>query len=269
MLPAPPRIAVLGDSHSAFFFKGGMGRARLGLPDPAPWEVVGRSISGASVAGFRPGNGRLDVKAVVRDQLPLHTHMVLAFGQVDLELGYYYRLVVKGEQVSPAAYVAWLAGIYRDFLADLDLGACDVALKGVNPTALGPKHFSARYVSRIVLEQDADEAAAIARVLPHVLSQDEQNAMHYAFNAELASLADDLGIRYFDLVPLLTEPHPSGGPARLSDLHRRAAFDHHVANTVWMRRKHYEAAGTVFGLADEQGPASVRAARAGAVTALP
>lgn len=251
MPAAPPPVAVFGDSHSTFFFKGGAGNGRLRLPNPLPWEIVeGGAISGASVAGFRPRKTRLDVKGRIRAELQQHRRMVLAFGQVDLELGYYFRLVVKQEQITPEEYVAWLTGIYGDFLADLDLGTCDLAVKGVNPTALAPRRFSARYVSRIVLRKgETDEGAAMAKVLPFILEEDEQNAMHYAFNAALASVASDLDVRYFDLVDLLTEPHPDGGPARLSDLHRRAAFDHHVANTVWVRRKHYEAVGEVFGLA--------------------
>lgn len=251
MRPAPTRIAVFGDSHAALFFRGGLTYPQLGIPRPVPYDVVrGGVITGGSVAGFRPGDSKLDVKGKVLAQLPRLTHLVLAFGQVDLELGYYYRLAVKGEQTTPEEYVAWLAKIYRTYLEDLETGDCRVALKGVNPTALVPKGFAARYVSRIVLRAgESDPAAAVAAVTPYILRQDDQNAMHYAFNATLRGIARDLDMAYFDLVDALTEPNPTrGGPPRLSDLHRRAADDHHVANTVWVRRRHWEAAGAAFGL---------------------
>ncbi len=249
---AAPEITVLGDSHSAFFFPTPFFAGRCGYPFPLPYRVTGRAIPAASLAGFRPGVSTLRVKETIAEALPQTRHLVLAFGQVDLELGYYYRLAVKQEKTNPADYVDWLIGIYRSFMATLGTGDCAVALKGVNLTALTPKPFAVRYVSRIVMEgKSIEQAAADAMIAPHILSEAEQNRMHLAFNRKIAALAQELGHRYFDL-----NDHISDGPAqalaavppRLADQFKTGFFDHHLADTVVVRRMHYEAVGRVFGL---------------------
>lgn len=247
-----PKITVFGDSHSAFFFPTPFFAGRCGYGVPLPYGVTGKSIAAASLAGFRPGVTTLKVKETITEALPAAERMVLAFGQVDLELGYYYRLAVKKEAISPESYVDWLIGIYRDFLAGLATGGCRVALKGVNLTALTPKLFAVRYVSRIVMEgKKIDQSVADDMVAPHILSEPEQNRMHLAFNHRLAALAAELGHGYFDINDRLSEGPAqalAGATPRLADQFKTGFFDHHLADTVVVRRIHYEALGRVSGL---------------------
>jgi hypothetical protein len=248
-----PTIAVFGDSHSALFqptpFYGG----RLGLKVPLPYRINGRVIAAASVAGFRPGKSTLMVKETIREALPDAERVILAFGQVDLELGYYYRRAIKGEAISPDAYVDALIGIYAAFVADLPVAHCRLALKGVNLTALAPRAFATRYVARIVKDGTTltwDQAQA--RVEPFILSEDAQNEMHLRFNDALAAFAGRMGHAYFDLVGETgngSARHLSAMPLRLADEYRVGGFDHHLADTVAVRRMHYVAAGRAFGLA--------------------
>ncbi|GAB3177074.1 hypothetical protein GCM10027060_00790 [Nesterenkonia halophila] len=248
----PQMVSVLGDSHSTLFFPTHFYAGRLGYRDSLPVRVTGRSIRAASLAGFRPGSSKLNVKEEISAALAEAQKLVLAFGQVDLELGYYYRLAIKQEEIEPTRYVEWLLAIYRDFLNGLELAPCDVALKGVNLTALSPRGFATRYVSRIVTEgKDMTWKEAVPVVRPHVLSEGEQNAMHLAFNAGLAQLTEELGLRYFDLnEELATSPHPAlaAGPITLADQFKTGAFDHHVADTVVARRVHYEGLLKAFDL---------------------
>lgn len=248
----PQLVSVFGDSHSTLFFPTHFYAGRLGYRETLPVRVTGRAVRAASLAGFRPGSSKLNVKDEIASALPEAQRMVLAFGQVDLELGYYYRLAIKQEETDPTCYVEWLLGIYRDFLNSLEHAQCDVALKGVNLTALSPRGFAIRYVSRIVTEgKDMTWKEAVPVVRPHVLSEDEQNAMHLAFNAGLAQLARELGLRYFDLnEELAASPHPAlaAEPIRLADQFKTGAFDHHVADTVVARRVHYEGLLKAFDL---------------------
>lgn len=248
--PAPD-IHVFGDSHAKFFFRTGFYAGRHRLAAPLRYRVQGQYIPASSVAGFRPGDRKLNVKDTIREALPRVQRMILAFGQVDLELGYYYRLVIKKETVTPDSYVAWLLGIYRDFLSTLIAPGITpgpaVALKGVNLTALAPEPFAAKYIARIIDPEDRDDfRAAKSALLPLVLSEDAQNAMHLDFNTGLAALAEEKGLGYFDLVQE-TSAKASATP-RLGDAYRPADFDHHLVDSVAVRRMHYIAAGKVFGL---------------------
>ncbi|MBW6402008.1 hypothetical protein KPL78_29450 [Roseomonas sp. HJA6] len=248
----PTTISVFGDSHSAFFFEVPFFAGRLGLASPPPYRITGQHIPGASVAGFRPGQTKLKVKETIRRTLPSATHAIFAFGQVDLELGYYYRNAIKQEKVVPKTYVEWLIGIYEEFLSDLDDAHCRVALKGVNLTTLAPRPFAARYVARIVMEGTTVTAEQAQKLIgPFILSEDAQNAMHLDFNAALAALAQRTGRGYFDLVAQTGNGNIRGlsaAPPRLADHFRTAKLDHHLADTVVVRRLHVEAAGRAFGL---------------------
>ena len=245
-------ILVLGDSHSAYFSETPFFAGRLGLRPSLPYRVSGRVIAGASVAGLRNSGSRLKTKEAIREELPRCQYLILAFGQVDLELGYYHRLAVKKETLEPDTYVDWLIGIYSTFLSDLPTDGCRVALKGVNLTALAPRAFAARYVSRIAKAGTELTAAEMEqRVAPLILREDAQNAMHLRFNAALARCAAEAGHAYFDLTAQLgngTVNMLSREPPRLADQFRTAGFNHHLADTIVVRRLHYEAAGRVFGL---------------------
>ncbi|MDO5704131.1 MAG: hypothetical protein Q4G49_03540 [Paracoccus sp. (in: a-proteobacteria)] len=242
-----PVIRFIGDSHSAYFEEVAHFGGRLSLSEPLPFRITGDAVSGASVAGFRPQASKLNVREKIASIT--EGRLILAFGQVDLELGYYYRLAIKKEQIAPESYVDWLTGIYRDFVAGIDPARVDLALKGVNLTVLTPKTFAARYVSRIIHDAQAMRRAhAQELVAPLILSEADQNRMHLAFNARLADLAAQIGCRYFDVVDQTRDPDAPGDVPRLADAHRTAKFDHHLADTVAVRRIHYLAAGRAFGL---------------------
>lgn len=252
MAPTQPTICVFGDSHSALFLQSPFFAGRLGLKVPLPYRITGRAITAASVAGFRPGRSTLMVKDTIREALPSNERMILAFGQVDLELGYYYRLSIKKETITPEEYIEFLIGIYANFIADLPIKDCRLVFKGANLTSLSPRGFAARYISRIVKEGSSlspDEAQAL--VEPFVLSEDAQNDMHLRFNDALAQFAKQAGHGYFDLVSETGNGsirNISSVPLRLADEYRVGALDHHIADTVAARRLHYEAAGRAFGL---------------------
>lgn len=246
-----PYIKVFGDSHSKFFFEGICHFGRIGVRSPAPFRVVGKAINAASVAGLRGENSTLNVASTIKEELPLTERLLLAFGQVDLELGYYYRLCVKKESKAPEEYVEWLIDIYSKFLDKLSLSNVTVALKGVNLTALSPKPFALRYISRIVTE--GKRVGRLEReqlVRPFLLSEDKQNEMHLMFNSRLKNAASEKGFLYFDLVQQTSDGWINGqstGLPRLTDDFKTGYFDHHLADTVRVRRLHFEAAGRAFG----------------------
>src|SRR5699024_2661525 len=245
-----PTIVTIGDSHSKFFGPPKYFAGRAGLRTPLRYTIEPNPISAASVAGFRPGVSTLDVKTKVHQALTGASMAILSFGQVDLELGLYYRRAVKGEEWEAEQYAAWLAEIYANFLDSLDLSGTRIAVKGVNLTALRPRQFAIRYISRIVTKDEGQtQAERNASVAPHMLSEPEQNRLHLSFNDKVRIAAEARGFGYFDLVRETSEEADTGSVTpRLGENFLTAAFDHHLADTIPVRRMHYEAAGKVFGI---------------------
>ncbi|MBE3637385.1 hypothetical protein [Mangrovicoccus algicola] len=244
------KVHVYGDSHSYLFYGRRHYRHRLELGRPLRFTVTGGSIRAASLSGFRSSNSTLGVREKILSVLPDARHLALCFGQVDLELGYCYRAAIKGEPVDPGTYPAWLLDIYDGFIDHLLPSGCEIALKGVNLTALQSDIFAAAYVSRLILETgNVQLDDAMAQIKPHILGHDAQNAMHLAFNAGLRDLAASRGLRYFDINDEISQPPAGSGKApRIAGHHMPGAPDHHLADTKATRLIHYNALGRCFGL---------------------
>ena len=178
-------IHVFGCSHSKFFFNGAQVARRLDL-EGLGIQIEGRFVRAASVAGFRPRRSTLETKEIINSALPQAKALCLAFGQVDLELGYYYRVVVKEEELTPSAYVAWLCGIYEEFVDGLPIAPDQLAFKGMNLTVLTEPKFTYRYVKRTIKQQgNIDKVEKLEKLEAAILSEDAQNGMSLAMNEGL------------------------------------------------------------------------------------
>ena len=226
-----------------------MQRLRLGLK-PDAVDIRGQSINAASIAGFRPRKSTLDTKKVILGHAHKARKMVLAFGQVDLELGYYFRKVIKEENITPTVYVDWLIDIYAAFIADLKFPTEHLAVKGVNLTVLGEPTFTHHYVKRIITERQGDHAfqnAALSRVM---LSENQQNSMHLDFNRKLKLLTATIGVKYFDLVEETSKLNKDGNPdptCGLDILWAPSKPDHHLVDSLATRKLHFQKLFDTFG----------------------
>lgn len=243
-----PQIHVFGDSHCQYFFRMPQDTVRIGLRGPRKFTFTGQSTPGAALAGLRPGPSTLDTKAAIADALPSASHLILAFGQVDLEIGFYHRVLNKGEDLDPKAYVAWLLAVYTDYLDTiLPQTQAKIALKGVNLTTLAPRPYAARTILRLI---DRDNRLWDTIPTPELVatfhSEDEQNAMHLDFNAGLERLAANRGLGYFDIVKETAVT--DDGAIRLNDLYKPGRYNHHIVDNIVVRRFHYMAAARIFGL---------------------
>lgn len=252
---ADSTIHVFGDSHSQYFFAAaGDAYRRLGV-DKDKILILGEPICSASLTGLRSNASTVQAREKITVAASETERLILGFGQVDLEFGYYYRLVMKGEKITPHSFVEWLIGIYRNFLDTLDVHDIPIALKGVNLTVMTEQNFRLEVTSRIVIETETclearkksvHKASEIYRVL---LSEEQQNAMHLNFNMQLKKLADEYEYIYFDLNHELANgaKHNSGIP-RVSSLFQPADHDHHIADSLYIRAIHLHAATNVFNL---------------------
>lgn len=210
---------------------------RLGL-SREDFDVRGQAIHAASVAGFRGKVSTLNTKKIIEDALPNAERLTLGFGQVDLELGYYYRLIVKQEEgLEEQSYVKWLVGIYQRFISDL-LSNCSIPLviKGANATVLSTPFFTQYYVSRIISDGKGSKQQWRRKLESCLLSEDQQNKMTYDFNAQMKSWCSEHGVGYFDVNSGICDPKT--GRVRL-EFHR-AQPDHHLTDSLYVRKLHLD-----------------------------
>jgi len=210
-------------------------------------------IYGASLIGLRGESGKLKVRDAIRGIAKESSHLVLAFGQVDLELGYYYRNVIKGEKVSPTEFVDALISSMRLFFGEVDLGAIRCALKGVNLTAYNDRAFASRYIGGILSERYAQDAVeeVVKMTRAEFLGEVGQNEMHVLFNNRISSLANERGYAYFDINHYLASKDSRGvpiSPPVVDPTFLSIRKDHHVVKSLAMYREHYLAVGNAFSI---------------------
>ncbi len=248
-------LCIFGDLHSAYFFNEPYFPDRLALPKPLPFKVEGRCMFNAALLEGSLEVDQTDIFSVIAPLLPQTERLCLAFGQVDLELGFYRQRLVDRVMADPVEIVEDCLTAYADLLDGLDLRGIDVMLKGVNLTAVAPPTAAALFLGRRLGGQpNLSPQKARRELFPLMLDEAAQNAMHLRFNDGLRALAKDRGFGYFDIVAQLMQPAPGVAPRhpdrpQLADRFKSGGFDHRLADTVVCRRLHYMAAARAFGLA--------------------
>lgn len=251
-----PFAHVFGCSHSAYFHSADLVLKRLRSVMDVP-RVAGEAIQAASVMGFRPQASTLDTKAIVSRAAAEADRLVLAFGQVDLELGYYYRRVIKREEIDPVRFIEDLVGHYAGFIETLPVSRERIAVKGVNLTVLEDREFTFKYTRRIIFDEKSGSAPKTKRarhamrvaLKQALLPTDVQNAMHLAYNSLLADWAAGAGVRYFDINHAIARRDAGGlrnPELGLDPDFAPAGFDHHIADTIGIRALHLRAMQAAF-----------------------
>lgn len=244
--PRQPAFAMaFGCSHLEYLLTDPLCLERIAPKGVLPF-LRGRAFGGGAIAGLRPQDSTLNTKEVIHRRAPNARRLVLAFGQVDLEFGFYHRNLVKGEGWAVEAYVDWLIGIYTDFAKTLAHPAPDrIAFKAPNLTVAKTDAFRIRYMSKIIAGQLPPEMlAALPRDLTGTgLSAREQDAMTLLFNQKLSEACMAQGWRFFDINPQLAARNAAGArdmTLGIDPAFIPAADDHHLADTLEVRRLHHQ-----------------------------
>ena len=201
-------VTIVGDSHVELFEH--LATEPLELPDGRIVDANVLAVKGATIRGCGRKKSTLDVR---RNSLgairPIDQAVVLCYGQVDIELGYYYRLHVKREELEYEAFAQELADSYVERIAALPLVATPI-LKGVNLSVLTHSRRRAIiFTSQILFEtpDDAEKREALVAELEEVFPEaDELDRRHRIFNAYLKAACLRQGVEYFDFLEATTEP---------------------------------------------------------------
>lgn len=197
------KFNILGDSHTEYFKISPILKFELSVLEDVDADI--EVIHGASIIGLGKRQSTLSVNKLIEDKVTDDSYNVLCFGQVDLELGYYYRKIVKKENITSKEYIAMLVQTYFDFILSLKISHDSIVVKGVNLTTLKHPHFSMSYVARIIIEniEKKDQAPYMKHLRKIYDSESIRNEMLLEFNSILSIRLSKVGIKYFDINDLI------------------------------------------------------------------
>jgi hypothetical protein len=230
-------LNVYGDSHTRFFALIPE-LSRFKKKYLAGFDVNVRFFGGSTVLGLPRRKSTLSVNIEISDTVA-DAITVLNFGQVDVELGYFYRKVVKGEDIDFDDFTERLVESYKTFLSSVMDRARMIIVKGVNPPVLIPQGKATKYIARIISsKQERKKHVRQLELLREMLpSIQERTSMSKRYNARLKKTCDGLGLCYFDIWDVLINKKTG----RVKDLFIPARRNHHLVDSVWIRRQHWKA----------------------------
>lgn len=230
------KICIFGDSHSRYF------EVNKKLLFHAPWlkdyDIDVHKIPASSIIGLGKKRSKLNVAKEIQDHLQKNALNVFCFGQVDMELGYYFKKIVKKELWDLKKFADYLLKKYVEFIKGLDVHPSFVCVKGLNLTVLKYQDFALSYTKRIILENVSDEAEV--REMNLVMKKEmesfsERNSATLYFNASLKKVSKENGWEYFDVNDFISGFNPGKG---VLDSYIPASFDHHLTDTIEVRKLH-------------------------------
>jgi lysophospholipase L1-like esterase len=230
-------VYVFGDSHSKYFQL--TKQVKNVYHYPADLSVKVMSFKGATVSGFGKRESTLNVKLhlkdIIKEEQP--DHICLNFGQVDLELGYFYKKYVKSENVNFEDFVSKQVTTYLEFVKELS-NVIPCVVKGLNlPALCFDSDKAINYTKRIITENIADPVVAgkvLSKMKANFPSDYERTQMLLHYNNILKSSCEKEGIPYFDINDSLKNNDSGLLDIKFIPANR----DHHIVDSLQVRHMH-------------------------------
>jgi hypothetical protein len=230
-------IYVFGDSHSKYFQLSK--QVRNVFPYPHDLSIKVMPFKGATVSGFGKRESTLNVKSNLKDIIEREKpdYICLNFGQVDLELGYFYKKYVKNENVDFERFVVMQVETYMEFVTEL-LNTVPCVVKGLNLPALCFDSSKAISYTKKIITENIREPEVSSKVLSEMKgnfpSDYERTQMLLYYNCILKSNCEQKGIPYFDINDNLI--NNDNGLLDLKFI--PAGKDHHIVDSLQVRDMH-------------------------------
>jgi len=198
-----------------------------------------------AISGFGKRKSSLNSREIFVKEVNQFKPNVLCFalGQVDIELGYYYKKVVKGDDIDFNSFALALVDTYiKNTIAlinELGIDLHKVIFKGINLSVLTNSRMKAvNYTSRIITENISDRDSILEykkKLNAAFPSSLERSYYHLKFNKALQEAAIASGMKYFDINSLVEDKDNKG----LVDLkYIPAGQDHHLVDSLYIRSLH-------------------------------
>ena len=234
------KVLVFGDSHSTYFnISSEMETKRVSNKI----NIKTISMLGSTIAGFGKRKSTLSVRETFLSQMELEKpdYVVFALGQVDMELGYFYRKVIKNEIVEMDKYIKSVLDVYIQSIVDLKknklFNNVEIIIKGINNPCLTHNRDKAiNYTNRVIIENGEKEkipeyTEMLKKIFP---SAHERVKNHSQFNQSVRRACQKEGFTYFDLNDDLC----SKKTGFVLDKFYPANEDHHIVDSFFIRKLH-------------------------------
>lgn len=239
-------IFCLGDSHTRYFKKANT-LAWSGILSRTSPSVTAFDYVAASAKGFAAGpTSRFAYRSFRRDyEANCPDFICLGYGQVDAEMGFYFRKFVKGYTGSAEAD---LSGVFDAYIqmAEATVKTRPLVFKGPNPSTLRIDiqlltHSFQRLVVRIT---DTEERKVIWTAMNERPPSVTDHAMNNCTAAAiLKSKVEKAGHIYFDI---RSEVEDSATPGMARWEHVPAISDVHLCDSFHVRKAHADRLFGVF-----------------------
>ncbi|GGW58661.1 hypothetical protein [Alishewanella tabrizica] len=233
------KVLILGDSHSMYFSLNNelkqINESFRGV------NIKVLSIPGSTILGFGKRSSTLNSRDFfIKELISFKPDFIcFALGQVDIELGFFYRKVVKKEDLNIFDYVSMLIAAYLNSVENIqnEFGMPDssICFKGINISVLtSSREKAVEYTSRIINENIEDSELKLkhhddlAATYPSNL---ERYRNHMYFN-EVLNGAVKNRYKYFDINDVIKCPNVLG-VCRLEFIPSKK--DHHLLDSLFMR----------------------------------
>ncbi|WP_428036922.1 hypothetical protein [Amphritea sp.] len=233
------KILVIGDSHSIYFNLTNELRSLNESFKGVDVKVI--TIPGSTILGFGKRESTLNSRELFNNELLMFKpdFICFALGQVDIELGLYYRMVVKTESIDIDQYITSLCDAYIDTISIIQnehqLPNSAIGLKGINLSVLTKSRDKAvNYTNRIITENIQDNKSIqqykekLSKLLPSNL---ERYSIHTRFNKALADKISGT-YKYFDINDLIEDRRNVG---HCQKIFIPSGHDHHILDSLYIR----------------------------------
>lgn len=234
------KILIFGDSHSLYFYKPFYINKLMPALDDI--NIIVRNIIGATIKGFGNRQSTLNTLNIFKESIRNNSPNVIVFslGQVDVELGFYYRKIIKRDKLSIEDFCNQLVEIYissvEEVLSEVNYKGL-VVFKGINNTVLTYSQQNAIFYTKKIITENIKEAKEIEK-FTLILNAEYPNALervnnHKVFNLFLKNKIKDKYL-YFDIN---NEINNEQGFVKLE--HVPSKDDHHLVDSVFIKMLHF------------------------------
>lgn len=206
-------ICCFGDSHTRYFKKSNLLKWTGFLTSTSP-KIIAFDYIAASAKGFAAGaKSRFTHKKFMTDLTARNPSFVcLAYGQVDAEVGFYYRQFVTEKSSSAEADLSAVFDAYV-VTAKQALAGRRVVFKGLNPSTLRDDISLQEYVYRRTTKDISDK-----NLRQTIKDRIEASGLNSKDHGEINCIANDLlkervekaGMGFFDIRASTEDPTTPG-----------------------------------------------------------
>jgi hypothetical protein len=186
-------ISVFGDSHARSFNNIAINGANIDV----------NALSGATLTGLVKRISTLEVLDKIKEYInknPNIDFLILKFGQVDIDLKFFYKKYVKQENISDIEYIQECVRACKVLIESISevFPREKIVICGINPPTPVDAQQALEYTSSIILTNEAEKVISSAEFAEDI-NYSKRLSRSAKLNFELRSMCRESKIKYFEV----------------------------------------------------------------------